>query len=62
MQLGWIYLYDNKQAKQDIQQVKTIRIEVTKSGAHGDKDVIPVVPSFLGEVRLHWRGMVATKA
>jgi hypothetical protein len=37
-------------------------IEVTESGAHGDTDVIPVVPSFLGEIRLRWRGVVATKA
>jgi hypothetical protein len=25
-------------------------------------DIIPVVPSFLEEVRLRWRGVVATKA
>jgi hypothetical protein len=31
-------------------------IEVTESGAHGDTDVIPVVPSFLGEVHLRWKG------
>jgi hypothetical protein len=45
-----------------IQYIKAIRIEVTESGARGDTDVIPVVPSFLGEVRLRWRGVVATKA
>jgi hypothetical protein len=37
-------------------------IEITESGAHGDKDVIPVVHFFLGEVRLRWRGVVVTKA
>ena len=38
------------------------RIEVTENGAHGDTEMIPVVPSLSKEVRLHWRGVVATMA
>ena len=64
MQLMRIYLYDKIQANRYYARlcVKTTRIEVTESEARGGKDVIPVVPSFLGEVHLRWRGVDATQA